>query len=415
MGGGGREHALVWKLLQSPRLKELYVAPGNGGTAAVAHNLDIPPTDMDALARAAEQYKIDLTVVGPEAPLASGIVDLFQSRGLTIFGPTRAATPIESSKVFAKELMRRHGIPQAGGTVFSSLSEAKQFVERHPFPLVIKADGLAAGKGTVVAKSPHEALQALSDMLEKRVFGAAGDKVIVEECLQGREVSFLAFTDGKSVIPMAPACDYKRAYDGNQGPNTGGMGSYCPPGFFDQQQIEQAQRSILEPVVQAMNKEGKPFKGVLYAGLMLTTDGVKVLEFNARFGDPETQVILPRLKTDLVEILWAVVHGTLDKIKIEWSDDACVGVVMASGGYPGTYKTGFPITGLDRLNKDILVFHAGTKAVPEGIPCTDGGRVITVAGCGKTIAEARAKIYANIASIHFENCHYRRDIATEAS
>jgi phosphoribosylamine--glycine ligase len=409
VGGGAREHALVWKLSQSHKVDEIYVAPGNAGTQAIAHNLNIAPTSIKALAEAAQEYRIDLTVVGPEVPLSLGIVDLFQSLGLPIFGPTQAATRLESSKVFSKELMQKYGIPCARGEVFSSVSQAKEYVKSHPAPMVIKAEGLAAGKGVIVATSREKALEAVSDMMEKKALGTAGDRVIIEECLNGQEVSLLAFTDGRSVLPMVPACDYKRAFDGDQGPNTGGMGSYSPPGFFDQSRVEQVRRTILEPAVQAMAQEGAPYKGVLYAGLMVTSEGVKVLEFNARFGDPETQVIVPRLKTDLVDIMLAVVEGKLDKAGIEWSDEACVGVVMASGGYPGSYKTGFPITGLDKLDEDILVFHAGTKE--KGGVVTDGGRVLTGAARGGTLGEARARVYSNLPRIHFEDCHYRRDIA----
>ncbi len=415
VGSGAREHALAWKLLQSPKIEKLYVAPGNAGTAAIAQNLNISPTQIEALADAAQQQRIDLTVTGPEAPLALGIVDLFQSRNLAIFGPTQAASRIESSKAFARWLMQKYGIPHAHGAVFSSFDEAKHYVLNHPLPLVIKADGLAAGKGTIIAESVEHAIQALAGMMERRIFGAAGDIVVIEECLQGKEVSLLAFTDGKTIIPMVPACDYKRASDHDQGPNTGGMGSYSPPAFFNTRHIQETQYSVLEPVIRAMAQEGKPYQGVLYAGLMLTPQGMRVLEFNARFGDPETQVILPRLQTDLLDILWAAVQGTLGKTRIEWGKDACVGVTMASGGYPDTYKTGFPITGLDKLDKDILVFHAGTKAGPEGVPCTDGGRVLTVVSCGKTLVEARARVYANTPHIHFENCHYRRDIAAGAN
>jgi phosphoribosylamine--glycine ligase len=409
IGGGAREHSLVWKLAQSPKVKEIYVAPGNAGTQAMAHNLNIPPTNIEALAKAAQQHHIDLTVVGPEAPLALGIVDLFQSLDLSIFGPTQAATQLESSKVFAKELMQKYGIPCAQGAVFSSFSEAKDYVKSQPAPIVIKADGLAAGKGAIVATSQEQAFAALSDMMERRIFGAAGDKVIVDEYLSGQEVSLLAFTDGHHVSPMVPACDYKRAFDFDQGPNTGGMGGYSPPSFFGQHQVEQVKRTILEPVMHAMAQEGTPYKGVLYAGLMVTSEGARVLEFNARFGDPENQVMIPRLKTDLVDIMLAVLNGSLDRMKIEWSDEACVGVVMASQGYPGSYKTGFPITGLDKLDKGILVFHAGTTT-KEGI-VTDGGRVLTVVAKGKTLGEARNKVYANLPRIHFEGCHYRRDIA----
>ena len=409
IGNGAREHALVWKLKQSPKAGKIYVAPGNAGTAAIAENVDIPAGDIEALAKAAQKYQIDLTVVGPEAPLASGVVDLFQKLRLPVFGPTKAAAQIESSKVFSKNLMQKYGIPCAQGMIFSSYSEARDYVQSQPAPLVIKADGLAAGKGVVVATSKKQALEALSDVMERKSLGNAGDRVIVEECLSGKEVSLLAFTDGKTVCPLVPACDYKRVFDSDQGPNTGGMGSYSPPGFFDQSQVEEAQRTVLEPAVQAMASEGMPYKGVLYAGLMVTPDGIKVLEFNARFGDPETQAIIPRLNTDLVDIMLAVIERKLNKMKIEWSNEACVGVVMASGGYPGKYKTGFPITGLDKLDRDILVFHAGTT-VKEGA-VTNGGRVLTVVAKGKTLTDARARVYANIPRIHFEGCHYRRDIA----
>jgi phosphoribosylamine--glycine ligase len=409
IGGGAREHSLVWKLAHSPKVEKIYVAPGNAGTQAVAHNLNIPPTNIEALAQAAQQHHIDLTLVGPEAPLALGIVDLFQSLDLPIFGPTQAATQLESSKVFAKEIMQKYGIPCAQGIVFSSFSEAMDYVKSQPLPIVIKADGLAAGKGAIVATSQEQAFAALSDMMERRIFGAAGDKVIVDEYLSGQEVSLLAFTDGHHVSPMVPACDYKRAFDFDQGPNTGGMGGYSPPSFFGQRQVEQVKRTILEPVVHAMAQEGTPYKGVLYTGLMVTSESAKVLEFNARFGDPENQVMIPRLKTDLVDIMLAVPNGSLDRMKIEWSDEACVGVVMASQGYPGSYKTGFPITGLDKLDKGILVFHAGTT-IKEGI-VTDGGRVLTVVAKGKTLKEARDKVYANLPRIHFEGCHYRKDIA----
>jgi len=409
VGGGAREHALVWKLRRSPRVDEVYVAPGNAGTATMARNLDVSPTDVSALASAAQQHAIDLTVVGPEAPLAAGIVDLFESLNLPVFGPTRAATQLEASKVFSKELMQKYGIPCAQGAVFSSHTQAKDYVRSQPVPIVVKADGLAAGKGVIVATSQEQALQALSDIMENKAFGTAGNSVVVEECLNGREVSLLAFTDGQTVVPMVPACDYKRAFDFDQGPNTGGMGSYSPPGFFDPSKVEQVQRTILGPAVRAMAQEGAVYRGVLYAGLIDTPQGIKVLEFNARFGDPECQVIIPRLKTDLLDIMLAVVGGRLDRVKIEWSHEACVGVVMASAGYPGSYKTGFPITGLNRLDEDILVFHAGT-AKKEGI-VTSGGRVLTVVAQGATLDEARARVYANLPRIHFEGCHYRRDIA----
>jgi len=411
IGGGAREHTLVWKLNQSPNVEEIYVAPGNAGTSLIAQNLDVGATDLEALAHIAQESNIDLAVVGPEAPLAQGIVDLFEKRRIPCFGPTREATKIESSKVFAKELMQKYDIPCARSRSFSLFEEARTYIQAQQLPIVVKADGLAAGKGSIVAQSKEEALTALVDIMEKRVFGSAGDQVLIEECLEGREVSLLAFTDGKTVIPMVPACDYKRALDGDQGPNTGGMGSYSPPSFFAEMMINRVSDTILEPAVKAMAKEGKPFKGVLYAGLIMTAEGTKALEFNARFGDPENQVMIPRLKSDLLEIMLAVIDGTLDKTKVEWSDEACVGVVMASAGYPDSYTTGFPIEGLDSVDKDILIFHAGTKA-KDGIIYTDGGRVLTVAATGKTLAEARSKVYLNLPRIHFEGCHYRKDIAT---
>ena len=411
IGSGAREHALVWKLSQSLGVKSIYAAPGNAGTQSIAYNLNIPPENIEDLADAAQDYKIDLTLVGPEASLDAGVVDVFQTRGLAIFGPTKTATLIESSKVFAKELMQKYKIPCAEGEIFTCLSEANDYVRQHSFPLVVKADGLASGKGVVVANTQEQAENALSQMMEQRVFGSAGDKVIVEECLRGKEVSLLAFTDGHTVVPMVPACDYKRACDNDEGPNTGGMGSYSPPGFFNKEQIELTMQTILDPVVQAMAKEGKPYKGVLYAGLMLTDEGIKVLEFNARFGDPETQVVLPRLKTDLAEIALAVVNDTLHETKVEWDDDACVGVVLASAGYPGNYQKGFPITGWERIDNDIVIFHAGTKSGAEGLVYTDGGRVLTVVGKGKTLAEARARAYSNVSCLCFEGYRYRKDIA----
>ncbi|OGN91403.1 MAG: phosphoribosylamine--glycine ligase [Chloroflexi bacterium RBG_13_50_10] len=411
IGGGAREHALAWKIAQSPKVKEIYTAPGNAGTASVGHNLNIRPNDIEALAKTARDIGIDLTVVGPEAPLASGIVDYFERSGLPIFGPTKAATQIESSKVFARQLMQKYGIPSPNGITFTSHTEAKRYLESKPAPIVVKADGLAAGKGVIVATSGEEASKALSDIMEAKIFGSAGDSVVIEECLTGKEVSLLAFTDGKAVVPMVPACDYKRVFDNDQGPNTGGMGSYSPPGFFDAKLTRQVMKTILQPAVRAMANEGMPYKGVLYAGLMITADGPKVLEFNARFGDPETQAILPRLQTDLVDILLAIVDNKLSQVAVEWNNDACVGVVMASGGYPGNYKTGFPITGLDKLNEEIMVFHAGTKLGDNSQTYTDGGRVLTVTATGKTMAEARAKVYRNLPRIHFEGCHYRQDIA----
>lgn len=411
VGGGGREHTLVWKIAQSPRVSKVFAAPGNAGTAAIAENLNLRPTDIEGLGKTAKEKGVDLVVVGPEAPLASGIVDYFDSLGIPIFGPTKAATQVESSKVFARNLMEKYGIPCPKGAVFSSFSEARQYLRKQKLPVVIKADGLAAGKGVIIAGSLPEAEKALSDIMEARIFGSAGDRIIIDEYLSGREVSLIAFTDGKTVSPMVPACDYKKIGDNDQGPNTGGMGSYSPPGFFSARMTKKVTKNILLPAVKAMAKEGILYKGVLYAGLMIVNGQPLVLEFNARFGDPETQVILPLLKTDLVDILLAVIEGKLDQLKIEWSSEACVGVVMSSGGYPGSYKTGFPIQGIDNVDEDVLVFHAGTKLGDGGVIHTDGGRVLTVVGVGQDIAEARKKVYGNIPKIYFEGCYYRKDIA----
>lgn len=392
-------------------MDKVFVVPGNAGTDAIAENIPIAITDLEAIGALAQDQQIQLTIVGPEAPLSLGIVDHFQSRGLPIFGPTKSATLIESSKVFAKQLMEKHHIPCAKGRVFDSYEEAIAYTNSHPLPFVVKANGLAAGKGVVIAQSREEAQSAICNIMKHRVFGAAGDTVLIDECLKGKEVSLIAITDGKSVIPMVPACDYKRVFDEDRGPNTGGMGSYSPPSFFGEKEMNTAMQTILEPTVAAMAKEGVPYKGILYAGLMLTQDGMKVLEFNARFGDPETQVILPRLKNDLMELLLRVTQGNLANVKVEWTDKACVGVIMTSGGYPGQYQTGYPIEGLERLPEDILVFHAGTKRTPPGIIQTDGGRVLTMVGTGATLAEASTNVYSSITQVHFDNCHYRTDIA----
>jgi phosphoribosylamine--glycine ligase len=387
-------------------------APGNAGTAQIADNLDIGPTDIESLIQVAQDKKIDLTIVGPEAPLAAGITDQFQSKGLPVFGATRTAAEIESSKVFAKDLMQKYNIPCARSASFSDYNKAKEYVRQQTPPIIIKADGLAAGKGVIIAESVPQALDALSDIMESKKLGAAGEKVVIEEHLSGREMSAFAFTDSRSVVAMVPACDYKRIFDDDRGPNTGGMGSYSPPQFFNPALDKAVKECIMEPAVKAMREEGRPYKGVLYGGLMITNDSPKVLEFNARFGDPEAQVILPRLKTDLVDIMLAVVNDNLNQVDIKWEEDACVGVVMASGGYPGSYQTGFPITGLSDLDGGILVFQAGTKIGPApSRVLTNGGRVLTVVATGGTLSEAREKVYANISRIHFEGCHYRKDIA----
>jgi phosphoribosylamine--glycine ligase len=402
---------LVWKLAQSPEVKEIYAAPGNAGTVQLAHNLNIAPTDIEGLVKAVRENGVDFTVVGPEAPLAEGIVDRFAASGLAIFGATKLAAELEYSKVFAKELMQKYGIPCARSASFSDYEMAQKYLQEQTAPVVIKADGLAAGKGVIVAASIPEAQEALANVMKSKIVGVAGNRVLIEECLAGEEMSAFAFTDGHTVVPMVSACDYKRIFDGDKGPNTGGMGSYSPPSFLNPALENSVTGTIMEPVVKAMRAESRTYKGVLYGGLMVNNNQPKVLEFNARFGDPETQVILPRLKTDLVKIMLAVIEGKLKEIKIEWRQDACMGVVMASGGYPGSYKTGFAISGLDELDKDIMVFHAGTKTGEKGQVLTNGGRVLTVVATGKTLAQAREKVYKNITRIHFEGAHYRRDIA----
>ncbi|UCB42353.1 MAG: phosphoribosylamine--glycine ligase [Dehalococcoidales bacterium] len=411
VGGGAREHTLIWKLAQSPRTTQLFAAPGNAGTARIAKNLDIKDTDVNSLGEAVKSESIELVVVGPEAPLAVGVVDHFQALGVPVFGPTRQATEIESSKVFSKELMQKHGIPCAESVAFSDYAEAKRYVEQQTPPIVIKADGLASGKGVVVADSVTQAVETLSQFMEEKSLGASGDRVIIEEHLSGRETSAFVFTDGQTVLPLAYACDYKRVFDSDQGPNTGGMGSYSPPPFLTPELAKTVQETIMRPAVAAMTEEGRPYRGVLYGGLMITSEGLKVIEFNARMGDPEAQVVLPLLKTDLVEIILAVINGNLEQVKIELYEDACVGVAMAPGGYPGSYQTGYPITGLDELDEGVVVFHAGTKLAVDGQVLTSGGRTLTVVAKGKTTAQARKKVYDNISRIHFKDCHYRKDIA----
>ena len=412
VGNGAREHALVWKLAQSPRVTGIFAAPGNAGTARIAVNLDIRPTDIESLSTAVREKHIELVVVGPEAPLAEGIVDHFQKLGVPIFGPTQAAAQIEGSKAFSKALMQKYGIPCAASRTFDKLAEAQEYIRQKGVPLVIKADGLAAGKGVIMAETLEQALESASSMMQAKTFGAAGDKIIIEEKLTGKEMSYFAFSDGRTIMPMVPACDYKRVNDNDQGPNTGGMGGYSPPYFFTPQLERKVIEAIVEPTIKAMEKENRLYRSILYAGLMVKDNEPRVLEFNARFGDPECQVTLPRLKSDLMDIILGVINGKLASVKAEWSPEACVGVVMASAGYPGSYRTGLPVNGLDQVDKDILVFHAGTKTGDKpGQVLTSGGRVLTVVALARTTDEAREKIYRNLPRIHFEGCHYRKDIA----
>ena len=410
VGSGAREHAITWKLSLSPLVDELLVAPGNAGTARIASNVEVDPEDIDGLLEVAKEQGGDLTVVGPEAPLASGIVNRFQDAGLAIFGPTREAARIESSKLFAKRLMIESGVPTSAARAFNSFGEASEYVEGLAMPAVVKADGLAAGKGVVVADSREEAVDALHACLEAKVFGTAGEVVLIEECLVGREVSVFAVVDGNHVSSMVAACDYKRAGDGDGGPNTGGMGSFTPPSFWDDELEQRVRNEIMEPVAAALAGRGTPYSGVLYAGIMITEDGPRVYEFNCRLGDPETQVILPRLKTDLAEVMMSTVRGSLRDLCVDWGSEAAVGVVVVSGGYPGTYDTGYRIDGLDSV-EDAVVFHAGTRTDGDGGTLTDGGRVLTVVSTAESVEEARGLVYENVPRIGFRDSFYRRDIA----
>ena len=410
VGAGAREHALAWKLRASPQVTELLVAPGNAGTAQVATNVPVGADDVDGLLGLAEERAVDFTVVGPEAPLAAGIVDRFLQAGHLIFGPTSAAARIETSKVFAKELMLTHGVPTAEAEAFTSFDEAAGYLEQRPLPIVVKADGLAAGKGVFVCADLEQAEDALDRIFVKKEFGAAGDRVLIEECLQGVEISVFAFVDGSAVSPMVAARDYKRAHDGDRGPNTGGMGSFSPPPEWDAALERQVRAEIMEPVVSGLAAAGCPYTGMLYAGLMLTADGPSVLEFNCRLGDPETQVILPRLKSDLLDVMMDSALGRLGGAPIEWDERACVGVVLASDGYPGKYRTGHTISGLDAVDEDAFVFHAGTRLAGTEV-VTDGGRVLTVAALGRDLADARGTAYDNVGHIAFEGAFSRGDIA----
>lgn len=418
IGGGGREHALAWKLAQSAQVEKIWAAPGNPGIAAVekCECVELNLNDLDAVADFAEEHGIDLTVVGPEATLVAGIADVFASRGLAVFGPSKAAAQLEGSKAFAKNIMAKYDIPTAFFKVCEDIETAKAYVKEKGAPIVIKADGLAAGKGVVVAMTEAEALEAIDEMMgEQHKFGGAGARVVIEEFMQGEEASLLAFTDGEHIVPMIASQDHKRAFDGDKGPNTGGMGTYAPAPVLTDILRLRAVEKILKPVVAAMKAEGMPYKGCLYAGLMVCGDEVKVVEFNCRFGDPETQVVLPLLDGDLAEIMLACATGGLDKVDIGWKDKATVCVVLASGGYPESYKNGYPISGLDKADAlpDTVVFHAGTK-ISDGSVVTAGGRVLGVTAGGKDIAEAQERAYKAVSLISFTDMQYRKDIAWRA-
>jgi phosphoribosylamine---glycine ligase len=421
IGGGGREHALVWKLAQSPQAERIFCAPGNAGIADLAECINLKPADLEGLANFADDQRIGLTVVGPEAPLIGGIVDRFEARGLPIFGPATDPARIEGSKIFAKELMVRYGIPTADYWRVDSPEDAHARVNQYfadagaDARLVVKADGIAAGKGVVVASGQEEAHHAVEEMMVRRIFGAAGERLVLEECLEGEEASIMAFTDGESVVVMPPSQDHKRIFDNDAGPNTGGMGAYSPVPVIPPSTAQEVVERIIKPAVAAIRDLGIPYKGVLYAGIMVTPEGPKTIEFNCRFGDPETQAVLPLLKTDLVQIIDACVNCYLDKVEVEWKTEASAAVVAASGGYPGEYATGKLIEGLDRAahSERCLVFHAGTRE-ENGQIFTDGGRILSVTGLGRDLPEAVAHAYNGVRQINFEGMHYRQDIAARA-
>ncbi|MDI3481741.1 MAG: phosphoribosylamine---glycine ligase [Tepidanaerobacteraceae bacterium] len=410
VGGGGREHAIAWKISQSPKVEEIFCAPGNAGIKKIVKCIDISAEDIKGLADFAQKERINLTVVGPEVPLVLGIVDEFEARGLRIFGPSKAASQIEGSKVFSKKLMQKYNIPTANFKVFETAADAINYIEKIGVPLVVKADGLAAGKGVVVARKEQDAVSAVKSIMEEKVFGNAGLRVVVEEFLEGPEVTVLAFCDGKTCVPMVSSRDHKRVFDNDEGPNTGGMGAVSPAPAYSLELAEMVENQIIKKTVDAMAKEGIPFKGVLYTGLMLTNEGPRVLEYNCRFGDPEAQVVLPRLETDLIDIMQACIDGKLDKMSIRWKDEKAVCVVLASKGYPGAYEKGKAIEGVEEAEKHgALVFHAGT-AEKNGMLVTSGGRVLGVTALGKDGEEARTKAYNAVSKIKFEGMHYRKDI-----
>jgi len=412
VGSGGREHALAWKLAQSPHAERICCAPGNAGTAEIAENVAISASDLETLVRFAKENRIDLTVVGPDDPLAAGIVDLFAAEKLRAFGPTKSAARIEASKIFAKELMRSQKIPTAEARTFSDSSEALHYCERLKFPVVIKADGLALGKGVIIAADPVAARSAIDELMNQGRFGDAGRRIVIEDFLRGTECSLHALVDGSNYRLLESARDHKRALDGDQGPNTGGMGAFSPANNWNKKLQSKFETEIMQPLLRGLLQKGITFHGLLYPGLIITSAGARVLEFNCRFGDPETQALLPRMKSDLLPLLEATIDGNLTKCAIEWDTRAAVTVVLASGGYPDKYETGKTISGLDDAAKvdDVQIFHAGTKRDNSEVK-TAGGRVLAVTALGSTLEAARARVYDAVSRIHFENCHYRRDIA----
>jgi phosphoribosylamine--glycine ligase len=415
IGSGGREHALIWKLKQSSSVDRIFCAPGNAGTAAIAENVAIPATDLAQLLRFAKQNDVDLTVVGPDDPLAMGIVDLFAADKLRIFGPTKSAARLESSKIFAKELMRSQKVPTAQARTFSDSKEALDYCDELKFPVVIKADGLALGKGVIIAPDVATAKATIEAMMNEARFGDAGRRIVIEEFLRGTECSIHALVDGKKYRLLESARDHKRAFDGDEGPNTGGMGAFSPANNWDAQLQSQFEKKIMRPLLRGLSKEGIAYRGLLYPGLMIASDGVRVLEFNCRFGDPETQALLPRMKSDLLRLLEATINGKINSHSIEWDKRVSVTVVLASAGYPGKYETGKVIFGLDEAAKleGVQIFQAGTKIADNQV-VTAGGRVLAVTALGSNIAAARDRAYEAVSRIQFEGCHYRRDIALSA-
>ncbi|MBR1739736.1 MAG: phosphoribosylamine--glycine ligase [Ruminococcus sp.] len=416
VGGGGREHAIIAKLAESPKAEKIYCTPGNGGIAAYAECFDVAATDIEGVVALAEKLKVDMVVVAPDDPLVLGMVDALQEKGFMTFGPKKAAAIIEGSKVFSKELMKKYGIPTAGYDVFTSSEEAIAYVRaQDSYPAVIKADGLALGKGVILAQNEEEAVEAIKSMIDGRQFGDSSSRIVIEEYLTGPEVSVLSFTDGKTVVPMLSSMDHKRALDNDEGLNTGGMGTVAPNPYYTEDVAKECMEKIFLPTIEAMNKEGRTFEGCLYFGLMITPKGPKVIEYNCRFGDPETQVVLPMLKTDLVDIMEAIYEHRLSDIKVEWEYGSCACVIMASGGYPLSYPKGLEISGLDAKGQaeGVQVFHAGTK-LSEGKYLTSGGRVLGVTAKGLTLKGALDKAYAGVEKISFENAHYRHDIGKRA-
>lgn len=421
IGSGGREHALCWKIKQSPKCEKLYCAPGNGGISEAAQLVNISADDINGLTKFAKDNGIDLTVVGPEASLVKGIVDRFEKEGLRIFGPTKELAALEGSKVFAKELMKKLGVPTADFKVFDDSDDALEYVKTKTMPVVVKADGLAAGKGVVICRTLDEAQEAISSIMIGRIFKDAGDRIIIEEYLEGEEASIIVISDGQNIAPLASSQDHKRAFDNDKGPNTGGMGAYSPAPIVTGSILKKVLNTVISPVINDLARQGKPYRGVLYAGIMLTEGSPKALEFNVRFGDPETQVILPRLKSDLVEVMDRAIDGKLKNYNLEWDSRPCVSVVIASGGYPGDYEKGMAIEGLDeaKKSKSAVIFHAGTKlgkrsTDTKNLYVTNGGRVLNVTALGSDIKDAINNCYGAVKKISFDRMHYRRDIGYRA-